>query len=174
MTKPERRRQTVEELLLDVMQAHADKRSNDYNECDDDPCAWCQDAKSYLDEREHPLVVMTSCIASHLYTVLKKAFRHIAHDTTLASTISLRFTGMHLEVAVTLGDFRPERIPSCPGVAMLGYAKTSFPIYDFSAGVTLYAPQVEHILSVLRRMKHGATAEIVFTSDKVTVREMQQ
>ena len=39
----------VIELLEDVMGLHSDKESCDYNECDTDPCAWCDDAKKVID-----------------------------------------------------------------------------------------------------------------------------
>jgi hypothetical protein len=42
------------DLIAEVMQSHRDKRSPDYNECDSDPCKWCDDAKNAID-REHDI-----------------------------------------------------------------------------------------------------------------------
>ena len=35
-------------LLKDVMQLHSDPNGAQYNECDTDPCAWCEEAKRLM------------------------------------------------------------------------------------------------------------------------------
>lgn len=37
-------------LIKEVMAAHSDPDSGDYNECDKDHCAWCEEAQTILDE----------------------------------------------------------------------------------------------------------------------------
>jgi hypothetical protein len=36
------------ELLEDVIWKHSDSNSPEYNECDKDPCAWCEEAKALI------------------------------------------------------------------------------------------------------------------------------
>ena len=38
-----------EKLMKDILSEHADLCSNDYNECDEESCPWCKEAKEVLE-----------------------------------------------------------------------------------------------------------------------------
>lgn len=38
----------VKPLMQEIMDVHADPREAEYNECDTDPCMWCEQAKAAL------------------------------------------------------------------------------------------------------------------------------
>jgi hypothetical protein len=35
-------------LLSEIIDSHADPDNPDYNQCDIDPCAWCESAKAHI------------------------------------------------------------------------------------------------------------------------------
>jgi len=45
------------ETLLDVYHAHRDPESCDFNDCEKDPCAWCEDADEIIKALEGKVVV---------------------------------------------------------------------------------------------------------------------
>jgi hypothetical protein len=47
-TPPSEREKAIEELLRDIMGAHADRDDTAYNQCDEAPCAWCESAAYVL------------------------------------------------------------------------------------------------------------------------------
>lgn len=47
-SNPERERR-IRECLTEVMRSHRDPKDADYNQCDDDPCMWCDNAQKVLD-----------------------------------------------------------------------------------------------------------------------------
>ena len=48
------REAAFKELLLEVMQSHADPRSSDYQDCGNYPCLWCQKAAELLNLTPSP------------------------------------------------------------------------------------------------------------------------
>ena len=48
------REEMIRELLEDIMQAHRDDDSPDYNHCEDSPCAWCEQAALVLASSPEP------------------------------------------------------------------------------------------------------------------------
>lgn len=38
----------MSDLLSEIMEGHADPQYSEYNNCDDDPCMWCQRAAALL------------------------------------------------------------------------------------------------------------------------------